>query len=448
MSVLKENNIYPACIEGYASDGSGVARVDGGVVFVKNALRGEAADVCIEHVGHNAAWGHIKTLKKSAEARIVPDCACYEACGGCQFRHMTYEEEIAAKRQRVDDALGRIGGLPLRVERIWGAKNTDRYRNKIQLPVANGAIGYYQARSHKVVNVADCALQPERAEGCRLVVQDLMKKYHIPAYNEKKHTGLVRHLYLRFNGAGETLCCLVINGKGVPYANELVESLRKADSGLVGVVLSVNTKKTNVILGNSYVTLWGRDWLEEELCGLTFRLSVPSFFQINRNQTEVLYSRALEFAELTGKETVLDLYCGIGTISLAMAKGAGKVIGAEIVPEAIEDAKANAVRNGISNAEFFCGDAAKVAQKLKDEGLRPDVITVDPPRKGLAPEVPALLAGMEPERIVYVSCDPATLARDLKRLDELGYTAVRAEAVDLFPRTAHIETVCILKKEK
>jgi len=437
---LTENKIYPAVIEGYASDGSGVARIDGVAVFVKNAVRGEVCDVCIEHMGHNAAWAHIEKLHESSPARIVPDCPCYEDCGGCQFRHMTYEEELNAKRARVDDALGRIGGLDLRVAVIHGAKDTERYRNKIQLPVGRNAIGYYRARTHQVVDIPDCALQPERAEKSRRAVLDWMKEFRVPAYDEKKHTGLVRHLYLRFNQAGETLCCLVVNGKGVPHEDKLVEYLRAADPGLVGVVLSVNTRRTNVILGNEYVTLWGRDWLEEELCGLTFRLSVPSFFQINRDQTEVLYARAVEFAGLTGKETVLDLYCGIGTISLAMAKGAGKVIGAEIVPQAIEDAKENAIRNGVTNAEFFCGDAAKVAQKLKEEGLRPDVITVDPPRKGLAPEVPAILAEMAPERIAYVSCDPATLARDLKRFKELGYRAVRAEAVDLFPRTAHIES--------
>ena len=444
--MLEEKKVYSAFIEGYASDGSGVARVDGMAVFVKNTIRDELVDIQIDHVGHNAAWGHVVKSMHPCPARLEPDCPYYESCGGCQFRHMNYAEELEAKRQRVDDAFHRIGGLELNVSWIHGAEQIERYRNKIQLPVSNGAIGYYKARSHEVVDIEDCNLQPERAEACRKAVKEWMSACHIPAYNERKHHGLVRHLYLRFNQKGETLCCLVVNGKSVPAVERLVELLREADPGLVGVVLSVNTRKTNVILGNEYVTLWGRDWLEETLCGLSFRLSVPSFFQINRNQTEVLYSRAVEFAGLTGNETVLDLYCGIGTISLTMAKKAGKVIGAEIVAQAIEDAKANAQRNGMENAEFFCGDAAEVAAKLKEEGLRPDVITVDPPRKGLAPEVPALLAGMNPERIVYVSCDPATLARDLKRFAELGYTAVKAEAVDLFPRTAHIETVCLLSK--
>ena len=239
---------------------------------------------------------------------------------------------------------------------------------------------------------------------------------------------------------------MVVNGSSLPHTQELVRRLRQAVPSLVGVVLNQNPRDTNVILGPDYRTLWGRDFLEETLCGMTFRLSVPSFFQINRAQTERLYAKALDFAGLTGTETVLDLYCGIGTISLALAQRAAQVIGAEIVPQAIEDARANAARNGVDNVRFLCGDAGQTAAQLAQEGIRPQVICVDPPRKGLAPEVPAILAGMAPERIVYVSCDPATLARDVKRLAELGYRTVRAQGVDLFPRTAHVETVVLLSK--
>ena len=444
----QENQICRAYIEGYSSDGCGVARVDGMAVFVKDALRDELVDFVVEHVGHSAAWGRAVRVIRPCPARQAPDCPYYEDCGGCRFRHMNYAEELEAKRLRVEDALRRIGGLDLRVERILGARQPERYRNKVQFPVAGEAVGYYRARTHRVVDIEDCLLQPQRAAACRGAVKAWMARYRVPAYDERAHRGLVRHLYLRFNEAGETLCCLIVNGGDVPHGGELVDGLRAACPGLVGVVLGANTKKTNVILGDSYRTLWGRDWLEETLCGLTFRLSVPSFFQINRAQTEVLYGRALELAELTGRETVLDLYCGIGTISLCMARRAGRVIGAEIVPQAVEDARANAARNGIENAEFFCGDAADVAARLKAEGLRPDVVTVDPPRKGLAPGVPDLLAGMAPARIVYVSCDPATLARDLKRFAQLGYRTVRAEAVDLFPRTAHVESVALLRRSK
>ena len=274
-----------------------------------------------------------------------------------------------------------------------------------------------------------------------------MEQFSVPSYEEKTGAGLVRHLYLRTNSAGQALCCLVVNGKTIPHGEELVTALRQAAPGLVGVVLSVNTKKTNVILGNEYRTLWGQDWLEETLCGHTFRLSVPSFFQINREQTEVLYSRALDFAALTGSETVVELYCGIGTISLTLAEHAGQVIGVEVVPQAIEDAKENARRNGLDGkTRFECGDAADLAVRLEREGVRPDVVVVDPPRKGLAPEVVDTIARMSPDRVVYVSCDPATLARDVSRFTALGFSAIRAEAVDLFPRTAHVESVLLLQK--
>jgi len=363
---------------------------------------------------------------------------------------MAYAEELEAKRLRVEDALGRIGGVDIAVSVIYSSKNTKRYRNKVQFPVAGrpspagGAIGYYQARSHQVVDIEDCLLQPERAAACRRAVMGWMEEFSVPPYEEKSHTGLVRHLYLQFNRAGETLCCLVVNGKSVPHAGRLAQKLRRACPGLAGLVLSENTGRTNVVLGKSFRVLWGRDWLEEELCGLTFRLSVPSFFQVNRDQTEVLYTRALELAGLSGEETVLDLYCGIGTVSLCMAKRAKRVIGAEIVPQAVEDARDNARRNGLQNAEFFCGDAGAVARRLAEEGVKPDVVCVDPPRKGLAPEVPGILAGMGPEKVVYISCDPATLARDVGRFRALGYEVRTAEAVDLFPRTGHVETICLL----
>ena len=447
--MIEENKTYRAVIEGYSSDGAGIARVDGLVVFVKGAIRDELTDIVIEHVGHNAAWGHAARVCKKSMARKVPDCPYYGTCGGCQFRHMNYAEELEAKRVRVEDALNRIGGVRLSVSPIWDAADTRRYRNKVQFPVGGKAIGYFQGRTHKVIDIEDCLLQPEEDTACRRAVAEWMKTFKVPSYNEKTGKGLVRHLYLRTNQTGQVLCCLVVNGREVPHADELVELLRQAAPGLVGLVLSVNTRKTNVILGNEYITLWGRDWLEETLCGHTFRLSVPSFFQINRAQTEVLYSRALDFAGLTGKETVVDLYCGIGTISLSLAEKAGKVIGVEVVPQAIEDAKQNAIRNGLADkTRFECGDASDLALRLEREGIRPDVVVVDPPRKGLAPDVVDTIVRMAPDRVVYVSCDPATLARDVKRFGEQGYRAVRAEAVDLFPRTAHVESVVLLKKEE
>ena len=262
---LQEGKIYPAHIESYASDGTGVARIDGMVVFVHGAVRGEEADVCIEHVGHNAAWAHIATLHTPSPARIEPDCPHYRQCGGCQFRHMTYEEELNAKRQRVEDALRRLGGLDLPVSAIHGAENTQGYRNKVQFPVSGDGIGYYRSRTHQVIDIPHCHLQPQVDSLCRQVVADWMNQYHIPPYQEKTGKGLVRHLYLRTNQAGEVLCCLIINGKKLPHAPELVEALKAAVPTLVGVVLSVNMRKTNVILGTEYHTLWGQDWLEETL---------------------------------------------------------------------------------------------------------------------------------------------------------------------------------------
>lgn len=453
MTEPKKNSVYTLEITGYTAEGMGVARLeDGRVVFVPNTIRGEQWQVQLLKVNKNVAWGRAIKPVLESPCRVPSDCPHSGPCGGCQFRHMSYEEELAAKRQRVEDALRRVGGVDITVDTIHGAADTHRYRNKVQFPVAQGKngvnVGLFRARSHDVIDVPDCLLQSGDANRLGRALKQWMEHSGVPAYNEETGKGLVRHLYVRTNRAGESLVCLVVNGKKLPDEMGLVRALRDTVSGLVGVVLNRNQKDTNVILGDSYRTLWGRDWLEEELCGLTFRLSVPSFFQVNRAQTEVLYGRAVDFAGLTGEETVLDLYCGIGTISLTMAQKAGKVIGAEIVPEAIEDAKENAKRNGVTNAEFFCGDAGEIAHKLAVDGVRPDVICVDPPRKGLAPDVPDILADMQPRRIVYVSCDPATLARDVKRLGERGYRVVKAEAVDLFPRTQHVESVVLLEKSE
>ena len=450
MDGWKKNASLTLEITGYTAEGMGVARWEGRVVFIPGTILGERWEVQLLKIKTNVAWGRAVRLLAPSPERVELDCPLAGRCGGCQYRHMTYEEELRAKRQRVQDALSRVGGVSLELPQVLGAETPLRYRNKVQFPVAQEkrglAVGYYRARSHDVLDVDDCLLQPEAVTTLRRAFKGWMERYRVPAYDEGTCQGLIRHLYVRTNQAGEALCCVVANGTRLPHAPELVQSLRQAVPTLAGLVLNTNTKDTNVILGPNYRTIWGRDFLEEGLCGMTFRLSVPSFFQINRAQTERLYAQALEFAGLTGRETVLDLYCGIGTISLALAQRAGQVIGAEIVPEAVQDAQANAARNQVDNARFLCGDAGEAAFQLAAEGVRPQVICVDPPRKGLAPEVPEILASMAPERIVYVSCDPATLARDVKRFGELGYPAVKARAVDLFPRTAHVETVVLLSK--
>ena len=444
----REGQLCRLVIDGYASDGAGVARLDGMVVFVQGGIRGEACDVRLTHVGRSALWGRVEEVVNPSPARIFPRCLHYTKCGGCQFRHMNYAEELEAKRIRVEDALRRLGGAEIHVSAILGAEQVDRYRNKAQFPVAKGPrIGFYRPRSHDVIDVDDCLLQGEAAARLRGAVKEWMAEYSIPAYNERTFTGLVRHVYVRTNRAGRSLCCLLVNGRGVPREAELVRALRRAEPNLAGVVLGVNEKHNNVILGDSYRTLWGEDFLSDTLCGLTFRLSVPSFYQVNPAQTEVLYGKALEFAGLTGAETVLDLYCGIGTISLVMARKAGMVWGAEVVPQAVDDAIANARRNHIENARFLCADAGEAARYLEGEGVRPDVVCVDPPRKGLAEDVVDTIADMGPQRVVYVSCDPGTLGRDVKRFAGRDYTLKKAVAVDMFPRTAHVETVVLLSRE-
>ncbi len=444
----RKNSICELNFTGYTAEGMGVARLEGRVVFVPGVIRGETWRVRLERVNKAVAWGRGVALLAASPERLAPDCPLAGRCGGCQFRHMTYAEELRAKGDRVRDALERLGGVKPDLPPVLGAEAPERYRNKAQFPVSEEkyglAVGYYRGRSHQVLDAPDCLLQPEAVTRLRGAFKGWMEQNKIPAYDEGTGRGLVRHLYVRTNSRGESLCCVVINGERLPGEAGLVSALRAAEPGLAGIVLNTNTRDTNVILGERYRLLWGRDWLEEALLGLTFRLSAPSFFQVNRAQTEKLYRTALDFAGLTGTETALDLYCGVGSISLCLAREAKKIIGAEVVPQAVEDARANAARNGIENAEFFRGDAGAVAARLLEEGLRPQVVVVDPPRKGLAPEVPGVLAGLAPERIVYVSCDPATLARDVKRFGALGYVPVRAQAVDLFPRTAHVETAVLL----
>lgn len=444
---LAKNQEHTVTIEGYGEGGMGVARIDGRVVFVHGALRGEKCRVLILKTLKSVAFAKVLEVIEPSSERITPDCPYFPRCGGCTYRHIRYEEELRLKKQRVQDNLSRIGGSDVTVEEILGARDTLRYRNKAQYPVSkDGAVGFYRARTHEVIECEHCLLVKPEADAAAEALREYMQSCRVAGYDEKTGRGLVRHLYVRSNAAGESLVCVLVNGDKLPKEDRLVTLLRDACPKCTGIVLGTNTKKGNVILGDRYRTLWGSDRLEDTLCGKTFRLSVPSFYQVNRVQAERLYAKAIEFAGLTGQETVLDLYCGAGTITLALSDHAKKVLGAEIVPEGIDDARENAARNGVKNTEFFCGDASDVAKKLARENLRPDVITVDPPRKGLAADVVESIAEMQPGRVVYVSCDSATMARDVKRLADLGYTAQRACAVDMFPRADHIETVCLLSK--
>lgn len=448
MMPLEKNKVYTAAIEGYSSEGLGIARINGQVVFVHDAVRGEVCDILVLKVLKNAAFGKVIGWQERSPHRQEPDCPYYRQCGGCSFRHMDYAEELAAKLQRVQDALHRLGGSDVPVEEILGAEETLRYRNKSQYPVSpDGKVGFYRARTHQVTDMQQCLIQKPQADAAAGALRRYMARFGVAGYDEKTGRGSVRHLYVRTNEKGESLLCVLVNGKKLPHEEALVELLREAVPAAVGIVLGVNERRGNVILGDTYRTLWGTDTLTDTLCGHVFRLSIPSFYQVNREQAEVLYRRAVDYAGLTGKELVLDLYCGAGTITLTMAEHAERVIGAEIVAPAVENAKENARINEIGNAEFFCGDAADIAAALAQKELRPDVICVDPPRKGLAPAVIDSIARMAPQRVVYVSCDPATLGRDVKYFAEKGYRAEKATAVDLFPGTAHVETVVQLRRE-
>jgi len=449
----KKNRIFTGEVVGYTSDGAGVVRPeDGPVTFVPGALRGETCEIRLLKVGRAAAWGKVEQVLLPSPHRTAPACPAARTCGGCALLHMDYEEELAFKRQKVQDAFARIGGLDVEVSAIHGAPRIEGYRNKaiFSFAMRDGApaAGFFRPRSHDVVPADACRIQTPGANAAAAAVCRWMAKNGVPAYDWQTHTGAVRHVFCRSAADGALQATLVTAEPDLPDLDGLIAELRAAVPGLASVVLNENRTPGSTVLTGTFSTLWGADALEDTLCGLRFSLSPRSFYQVNREQAEALYEKALEYAGLTGRETVLDLYCGTGTITLCLARRAGRAIGAEIVADAVRDARENAARNGVSNAEFHCADAAEIAARLRAEGLRPDVITVDPPRKGLAPEVVDAVAGMAPDRVVYISCDCATLARDAARFAALGYAVRRAEAFDLFPRTAHVETVCLLCRQK
>ena len=452
MAELKKNDIYTVEITGYSSEGAGVARIEGVVVFVKNALMGEVCRVKILKVNKSIAYGKIEEILQPSSHRQVPSCNVFGKCGGCDFLHMDYEEELRFKRQRVQDALRKLGGLSLEVEGILGARQQDSYRNKVIYAVGeeNGkpTVGFFRERSHQVIPSCDCCIQTDFSRRAGRAVTAWMEKHRVKPFDSLAKKGEIRHVFSRFAfGTGEGQVTLVSYKENLPALSELVENIRKNCPETKSIVLNINKTPGNTVLSGKFETLWGTDTIEDTLCGMRFALSPRSFYQVNRAQTEILYETAVQFADLTGEETVVDLYCGIGTITLCLAKKVKKVYGAEIVEQAILDAKENAKRNGIKNAEFFCADASDAAKKFEKEGLRPDVITVDPPRKGLSTDVIDCITKMAPKRVVYVSCDPGTLGRDLKLFSQQGYETRRAVAVDMFPRTRHVETVALLSRE-
>ena len=448
--MLIKNQIYEAVITDYTAEGQGVAKIEGCAVFIPNAIVGEKCTVRIEKAQKTWATGKMVEILERSPHRINRACPVAKLCGGCDFHHMDYAEEIRMKAERVRQCLNRLGGENLETVEILSAADTTCYRNKAQYPVSskNGRVyaGFFKAGTHQVVENDRCGILPQEMDTVKDTVIGWMNKNRVTAYDEVAHAGLVRHIYVRRGVVSrQVLVCLAVNGRSIPKASALIDELKKI-SGFTTLVLSVNTKKGNAVLGDEFITLYGPGYIEDTLCGLNFRLSPRSFYQVNHAQAQRLYEAAISQAQITKNDTVLDLYCGVGTITLCMAKAAGKVIGVEVVEQAVADAWDNARRNGIENAEFFCGDAGEAALSLEKQGIRADVVVVDPPRKGLNADTIEALARFAPRRIVYVSCDPATLGRDVALLKEKGYRVQNALAADLFPRCAHVETVVCLVK--
>ena len=449
--IIKKNDKIELSVEALTSEGSGLGRYEGIAVFVQGAVPGDKIIAHIIKVSKKYAVGIIDEIIEPSPERCEPDCSVSQKCGGCSFRNMNYAEELRYKLGRVQDAISRIGHIDFPVERIIGADNTDFYRNKAQYPIRieNGELiaGFYAYKSHRIIPCRDCRLQPPEFERGIAAFEKWVKKNKISSYDEKTGKGLLRHIYFRKAfGTGEIMACAVINGNDIPDKEYLIAELQKAFDNLKSVVININKMNTNVILGNQTKTLWGSDKICDILLGRKFVISSQSFYQVNHAQCEKLYSVVAEYADLNGSETVVDLYCGAGTIGLTLADKCEALVGIEIEPSAIENAKENARLNGIENASFICADAFSGAKEIEKRGLRPELVIVDPPRKGCQRELFDIIENMGAGRIVYVSCDSATLARDMEILKEKNYLPQHITAVDMFPRTPHVETVVLMSR--
>ena len=455
---LQKNQILTLRIERLSSDGSGVAHSpDGETVFVPGAAPGDEADVRIVKDCKRYAFGILDHLRTPSPDRIPVDCAVAGPCGGCSLRHLDYTAELRAKQENVTDAFRRIGGLDVPVLDICPSPEVDRYRNKVQFPVGldkngNPCIGFYAGRTHRIVPCPDCKLQPGVLNDIGNALCGFFAENGIQPYNEETGRGLVRHIFLRRGAhSGQIMVCLVCTRPNFPHADALCTRLREQFADIATILLNVNSKNTNVILGTETHTLYGPGYIEDTLCGVPVQLGPLSFYQVNTLAAERLYGIAAQYAQLTPDDLLLDLYCGMGTIGLSMVDHCRELVGVEIVPEAIESAKANAARMGDAVAAkscFFCADAGQAATRLAAEGLHPDVVMLDPPRKGCDEATLSAVVRMAPRRVVYVSCNPATAARDAAWLENNGYHAEKVQPVDLFPRTKHCETVVLLSKGK
>lgn len=452
---VKKNDELIIKITGQGIQGEGVGKIEGFTVFIDGAINGEVAKVKIVKVNKNFAFAKLIDIVEPSQNRVEPKCSIYKKCGGCQLQHLSYALQLEYKKQRVSDCIKRIGNINDKtiIHDTLGMENPFRYRNKVQLPVraVNGdiRIGFYSIRSHDVVNLDTCYIQDEAADKVIRIVRMWLTTFNVPVYNEQTNSGIVRHIMVRkaFK-TGQVMVVIVTNGEKFPHKQELIREITSSIEGVSSIIQNVNSQITNVILGSKCITVWGSNSITEYIGKYHFNISALSFFQINPLQTKVLYEKVLEYAELCADEIVFDAYCGAGTISLFISEYCKRVYGVEIVPEAIADAKINTKENNVKNAEFIVGEAEKVIPELIQKGIKADVVIVDPPRKGCDIKLLEAIAQMKPRKIVYVSCDPATLARDLNILDNLGYNTVEVQPVDMFPQTGHVENVAKLVRNK
>lgn len=454
--MVEKDKEYIFDVEALGYEGEGIAKIEGYPVFIPGALIGEKVKVIITKVKKNFAYGKlIEVLEKSKERRI-PKCANYNICGGCTLQHLSYEGQLDFKFARVKDCIRKIGGLDENIVKYpIGMKNIYRYRNKVQFPVGivNGklSIGFFSEKSHRIIDMDTCLLQDEESEKIINIVRKWMNDYSIiPAKKEGEFfkQGIIRHIVVRKSfKTNDIMVILVTTNKKIPYVNELIEMLTNSISNIKSIVQNINDKDTNLVMGYECINLWGEEHICDYIGKYKFNISPLSFFQVNPVQTEVLYNKALEYANLNGNEVVFDAYCGTGTITLFLSKNAKKVYGVEIIDQAIENAKINARENNISNSEFFTGKSEEIIPRLIEDGIKPDVIVVDPPRKGCDTKLLKAIGEASPKKVVYVSCDPSTLARDLKCLEEFGYKTVEVQTVDMFPMTKHVENVALLVRE-
>ncbi len=447
---MKKNDIIDITIEDMTHEGNGIGRFEGCAVFVPHTAPGDTVRVKIIKTAKSYAVGHLEQVLAPALCRVEPDCAVWKPCGGCCYRHISYEAECEIKLKRVNDCLERLGGVECRVKEILSSPIIQGYRNKAQYPIGvdkegNPVLGFYAPKSHRIVPVNGCKLQPKEFDLLCETFLEYVKRYKVSVYNTETGKGLLRHFYLRMGFAtNEIMVCVVATNKTLPFKEKLIEMLCDACPNVKSIMVNVNKKPTNVILGAEIHCIYGESTITDILMDVPFTLSAHSFYQVNPKAAALLFQKAADYAEVTVEDTVVDLYCGTGAVGFCAGQKAGQLIGVEVVPQAVENAKLNAAKMGKTNAEFLCMDAAKAAQELAKRGVKPTVVFVDPPRKGCDKEVLQTIAkDFQPKRLVYISCDPATLSRDAALLEEMGYSMQKATAVDMFPRTPHVETVAL-----